>query len=411
MVAPNRIALLLALLLVFAGTAGAAGGKKPRRDTTPPKVTISSPLPGALLAGQVHVTGTATDNVQVAKVETSVDAGPYQAAQGTTAWAYDLDTTALSDGSHTVNVRATDTSGNAAVATVSVGVNNPVPDTSPPVVTISSPTPGAVVSGTLDTAGSASDNTQVAKVEVSVDGGAYQAAQGTSSWSYTLDTSGLAGGAHTLRARATDSSGNVATTSESVTVQSTSPPPGVAQQLVTPEGATIQIDADVSGWTTQQVYDLLKPNALELSRIGPSLTVRLQTQYASSTSASASESNGVYSNYKAQMYLQAAPGTVFTDRPEYIIAHEYGHVWTLYHLYMSQQGDWTKYLVARGIATDPRLDSTYNWSKNEMIADDYRMLFGTPAAVSGAFYINPDVPDPRTVDGLRDFFLNTWAQP
>jgi hypothetical protein len=44
-----------------------------------------------------------------------------------------------------------------------------------------------------------------------------------------------------------------------------------------------------------------------------------------------------------------------------------------------------------------------------MIADDYRMLFGTPAAISEAKYINPYIADPRNVPGLRDWFINTWA--
>ncbi len=46
-----------------------------------------------------------------------------------------------------------------------------------------------------------------------------------------------------------------------------------------------------------------------------------------------------------------------------------------------------------------------------MIADDYRMLFGTAAAVSEMGYMNPDVPDPRSVTGLKDWFLQVWALP
>jgi hypothetical protein len=102
---------------------------------------------------------------------------------------------------------------------------------------------------------------------------------------------------------------------------------------------------------------------------------------------------------------------VFLQRPDDVIAHEYGAVWGLYHLYISHGGDWTAYLSARGILGDPRLDSTFSWSRNEMIADDYRLLFGSPAAQSQAAYLNPDIPDPRTVSGLRDFFLGVWALP
>jgi hypothetical protein len=78
---------------------------------------------------------------------------------------------------------------------------------------------------------------------------------------------------------------------------------------------------------------------------------------------------------------------------------------------MSHSGDWTSYLTARGLLNDPRVDTTYAWSKREMIADDYRVLFGTPTAVSQATYLNPDAPDPRTVPGLKDWFQGVWAVP
>jgi hypothetical protein len=78
---------------------------------------------------------------------------------------------------------------------------------------------------------------------------------------------------------------------------------------------------------------------------------------------------------------------------------------------MSHAGDWSSYLTARGLSGDSRVDSSYAWSKREMIADDYRLLFGTPTAVSQSTYINPDVPDPRTVPGLKQWFSTVWAVP
>jgi hypothetical protein len=168
----------------------------------------------------------------------------------------------------------------------------------------------------------------------------------------------------------------------------------------------------VTTWTAQQIYDLLKPNAYQLSLIGPHLTIEVQTQYASSTTmgVSGTPTTGYY-NFNATIDLDARPDRVFSTRPDDVIAHEYGEAWALYHLYVSQNGNWSPYLVERGIASDPRVDSTYNWSKDEMIADDYRLLFGTQKAQDEAAYINPDVPDPRTVTGLKDWFINTWAVP
>jgi Bacterial Ig domain len=281
-------------------------------------------------------------------------------------------------------------------------------DTTPPTLSIASPVAGAVLSGNTVVSGSASDNVQVAKVEVSVDGGAYASAQGTTSWSYALDTTTLANGSHTITARATDTSGNTATASETVDVENALPP-GVVQQLVTPEGATIDIYADAVGWTAQQIYDVLKPNAYQLSLIGPMLTIDVTAQYASQTSTSASSSNGVWGNYQATITLQANGTSAFATRPDAVVAHEYGHAWTNYYYYVKWQRDWTPYLVERGIYGNPLVDSSYQWSTREMIADDYRLLFGTSAAQSEMAYINPDVPDPRTVSGLKDWFVNTWA--
>ena len=44
----------------------------------------------------------------------------------------------------------------------------------------------------------------------------------------------------------------------------------------------------------------------------------------------------------------------------------------------------------------------------ELTADDYRMLFGSPAAVAGAGYLQSGITDPRSVPGLKDFLENSW---
>jgi hypothetical protein len=88
----------------------------------------------------------------------------------------------------------------------------------PPVVTIASPADRtSVTAGTVTVKGTAADDVGVAKVEVQVDGGAFQPATGTTSWTYAWGTAGLSG-AHTVTARATDSAGQTATRSATVTV-------------------------------------------------------------------------------------------------------------------------------------------------------------------------------------------------
>ena len=179
---------------------------------------------------------------------------------------------------------------------------------------------------------------------------------------------------------------------------------------VYPEGVTIEVNTATS-WTTDQVYTILKANTIDLSVIGPTLEVFVQDVYYSSTTGGAvCCTNGRYTDYVSRIYLDARPGTTFSSTPDAVLAHEYGHAWSLYHLYISQTGAWASYLQARGIAGDARLDTSYSWSKREIIADDYRLLFGsTAASTQPAQHLNPEITDPRLVPGLRDFLANVWT--
>ena len=99
-------------------------------------------------------------------------------------------------------------------------------DTTAPVVTILSPIPGVAVSGSVVIAGTASDASGVRRVHVLVDSLPNpKVATGTTSWSFTLDTTRLTDGSHAIAAQATDENGNRATTTGSVTVANSSPSP------------------------------------------------------------------------------------------------------------------------------------------------------------------------------------------
>ncbi|MGZ4488008.1 MAG: Ig-like domain-containing protein [Nocardioides sp.] len=220
---------LLALGLtgaVLATSAPALAGTKPAAtckrcttaDTTAPVVAISSPTSGATVSGSTPVSGTASDAGGLAKVELQVDGGSWSTVTGTSSWSTSLGTTGLADGTHSLTARATDTSGNTASTSVSVTVSNPVPDTTAPTVSVASPTSGSTVAGAFTVSGTAADATSVAAVQVQVDGGAWQAASGTTSWSLPLDTTALANGSHSLTARATDPSGKSGTATAAFTV-------------------------------------------------------------------------------------------------------------------------------------------------------------------------------------------------
>jgi hypothetical protein len=187
-------------------------------DTTPPSVTITSPAAGATLSGNVNVTAAASDNVGVATVQFRVDGGNVGASLASAPYAFTLNSTTLSNGSHTISAVATDAAGNSASsANVSVTVDNTTKDTTPPTVSMTSPASGATVSGTVAVTATAADNVSVASVQFQLDGANLGAADTASPYAYSWDSTKTANGSHTLRAIATDGAGN-STTSASVSI-------------------------------------------------------------------------------------------------------------------------------------------------------------------------------------------------
>ncbi len=110
-------------------------------DDQDPTVTIDTPTDGQTVSGSIPIAGTATDNAAIEKVEIKLDDGIFEAAAGTDSWSYTLVTTALSDGSHSLTARASDTSGNSASETVSIQVDN---QGSQPEIEIISPNGGEI---------------------------------------------------------------------------------------------------------------------------------------------------------------------------------------------------------------------------------------------------------------------------
>jgi hypothetical protein len=99
------------------------------------------------------------------------------------------------------------------------------PDTTVPVVTVSSPASSATISGTATVNAAATDDTGVIKVEFFVDGQLIST-DTSAPYSASLVTTTLNNGTHNLTAKAYDAAGNNATSaSVSVNVQNGSPTP------------------------------------------------------------------------------------------------------------------------------------------------------------------------------------------
>jgi alpha-amylase len=83
-------------------------------DVTPPFINLQSPTNSQTIAGNLIISGIATDNVAVAKVEVQLDNDAWQTVSGTTSWSIDLNSSNFLNGPHQISARATDTSGNVS---------------------------------------------------------------------------------------------------------------------------------------------------------------------------------------------------------------------------------------------------------------------------------------------------------
>lgn len=102
-------------------------------DNIAPSVSVTSPADASVLSGTVTVDASATDNVGVSGVTLLVDGIAVGGEDVSAPYSFSLDTTTITDGSHTIAARARDAAGNEAtsvVVTVSIAnvvnlVSNP----------------------------------------------------------------------------------------------------------------------------------------------------------------------------------------------------------------------------------------------------------------------------------------------
>jgi glucose/arabinose dehydrogenase len=206
--------------------------------TTPPAPDTAKPsVPGGV---QASVSGTtvdvswnaATDNVAVTAYDVRRTINASTTVRSVDAPATTLRDSALSAGTYTYEVRARDAAGNASdwstAATAVVRV-----DETPPTVSVTAPTAGTTVSGTVQLQASASDDIGVVGVQFRVDGAAVGAEDTTAPYSLSWNSAGVANGTRTITAVARDASGKSTTSAPvTVTVSNTGPPGGGVPGLV-----------------------------------------------------------------------------------------------------------------------------------------------------------------------------------
>jgi len=199
-----------------------AAGSSPTADTTPPTVSIASPT-GGTVSGTVAVSVNASDNVGVTRVDLRVN-GSTVASTNAAPYQFSWNSASAPDGMVSMTAMAFDAAGNSTTSSaVSLNVQNAASggsDTTPPVVTITSPASGATVSGTVAIRTAAADNSGAAGItqKLYIDGMLKTTATG-GNLSYSWNMRKSSAGAHTIAVTATDAAGNAVTAQLQVTVR------------------------------------------------------------------------------------------------------------------------------------------------------------------------------------------------
>ena len=171
-----------------------------------PTVTINNPASGSTVSGTAAVTLTATPlpSSTIGSVTLRVDSETTITVP-TPYTGYQLDTTGLTNGVHSMVVRATDSLGRVGTATISFTVANQGPS-----VQITDPIAGSTLSGNVTVNSTVTlglDSSPISQVVFSVDGTTVQT-KTSSPYNFGFDTIPYANGAHSLEVRATDASAN-----------------------------------------------------------------------------------------------------------------------------------------------------------------------------------------------------------
>jgi fibronectin type 3 domain-containing protein len=235
----------------------AAGNVGPVSNEASAVVTgdVSAPTaPGTLSAtgglGSVTLSwGAASDNVAVTRynVHRGASAGFTPTAGNRIAQpsGTSYTDTPLSPGTYYYRVTAEDAAGNVGAA--SNEANAVVTgDTQPPTVSITAPSAGAAVAGTVSVSANASDNGTVAGVQFRVDGANIGGEDTSAPYTVNWDTTASANGTHGLTAVARDGAGNTTTSSTVPITVNNVAPTGLVAAYGFDEGAGATV-SDASG--------------------------------------------------------------------------------------------------------------------------------------------------------------------
>jgi hypothetical protein len=170
-------------------------------DNTSPALVLISPENDAIVAGNVTVDFYILDSNLLNVVYAINEEIPVDITSKTS---FIVDTNTLNDGINEINITAMDKSGNSAFKTLTIVIDNINPS-----VSITNPTEGTTLTGTITIEFTASDE-HLIEVLLHVDAAAFNV---TGLYSYEWNTTEIGDGTYTIRLVAYDKAGNMAETS------------------------------------------------------------------------------------------------------------------------------------------------------------------------------------------------------
>lgn len=252
-------------------------------DTLPYSGTVTNNDSSACSSSTFTVVASLPSGLSASPASYNVSLSP---GAGTTNTVNITSSSTMADGSYNFSYTATNSSATSYKGTASATYNVFTPDTTPPTASISSPTNGSTVSGTVTVSANATDNKAVEKVEFYIDG-ALKGTDTSSPYSYSWDTTTFANGSHSIYAKAYDTSANEATSATiSVTVSNTTTPSDTTAPVVTissPEDGTavsgrVQISASATDNVAVASMELLIDNSVVATSTSSSISYTWNTR-------------------------------------------------------------------------------------------------------------------------------------
>lgn len=181
-------------------------------DKTVPSIRFITPELGSYQKGTFIISGDATDDSGLDKVEISLDGGltyinatltkPGETNSG---WSYSLNTLSplIPDGAKTIYARAKDKTGLIGIASIPITIDNTNPS-----INITSHSNEDMVSDIVRFEGTASDSIGIDKVQIKIGSLPLTDANGKTNWSYDFDSKTLPNGVYEVYVKVTDYAGN-----------------------------------------------------------------------------------------------------------------------------------------------------------------------------------------------------------